>query len=65
MNTIQARPSASVTGRILDWIAHFERAMEMRPVDYLELRVADLERRVDGLLADGSARAHANTKAEV
>ncbi len=51
MNTIQAQHSTSFFARLFDWLAHFEGAMEMHPVDYLELRVAELERRLERLLA--------------
>jgi len=51
MDISQAQSSTSLLGRVLDWLAHLERAADMQPVDYLERRVAELEQRLDHLLA--------------
>ena len=52
MDTALKMQTPSLARRVLIWLRGFEKAMEMRPVDYLELRVADLERRIDALHDD-------------
>lgn len=49
MDNTSERPSAPFFSRLLRRIGDFEQAMDMRPIDFLELRVADLERRLAAL----------------
>ena len=43
MHATHQQPRTSPLASALRWLRNFEQAMEMRPVDYLELRVAALE----------------------
>jgi hypothetical protein len=45
VDIVQQTPPSFLT-RALRWLADFERAMDMQPVDRLELRVEELERRL-------------------
>ena len=49
MDAAHERPSASFLERVVRWIGDLERAIELQPVDRLELRVAGLERQIAGL----------------
>jgi len=46
MDAMPQDPPASLLHRVLRWLGDFERAMDMRPVDLLEARVARLERQL-------------------
>lgn len=63
MEAAREFPSSTLLSRALQWWRDFETAMELQPVDRLELRVAELERRIAGLgAAPGPASSRAGTE---
>jgi polyhydroxyalkanoate synthesis regulator phasin len=51
MEATREWPSGSLLSRVLQWWRDFETALERQPTDHLEMRVAELERRIADLTA--------------